>query len=178
MTPAADLARRIEVSVADTVSDVTQTSDVTISMASNDQASRALWMDPNKGVFANMPKGSVGIEASTITNGWASELGQAAAAAKVDFLEAPMVGSRPQADAGTLFVLAGGDEIVLEKVRPVLESYSGAIQSVGPVGNAATMKLAINGLFGVQVAAYAEMVGMLQQSPIPTQLAFDTLTIR
>lgn len=149
--------------------------DVVISMVADVDASRSLWLDPETGVLA-VAGSAVVVEASTITRAWATSLSEAADTAGVSFLEAPVVGSRPQADAGALFVLAGGDADVVERARPVVEAYAGAIRHVGPAGTAATLKLAINGLFGIQVAAYAEVVGMLSQSGIDPADAIGLLS--
>ncbi|MEM7341732.1 MAG: NAD(P)-dependent oxidoreductase [Actinomycetota bacterium] len=170
------LAATAPVAIADTARQAVATADMVISMVTDDAASGALWLDHNTGVLAAIADGAVAIEASTITKAMATELGAAAAAAGVAFLEAPVVGSRPQAEAGALFVLVGGDEGVLDRVRPVIDTYASAIRPVGPVGNAATMKLAINGLFGIQVAAYGEMVGLLERSDVPSDAAVEILS--
>ncbi len=149
--------------------------DVVISMLADDDASRRVWLDPAIGLLAQLAGDTVVIEASTITRSMAVELGEAAVVNGVAFLEAPVVGSRPQADAGALFTLVGGDLAVLDRVRPVIDAYAGGVRSVGAVGNAATMKLAINGLFAAQVAAYAEIVGMLDRSDMSTSDAIEIL---
>jgi 3-hydroxyisobutyrate dehydrogenase len=155
------LAASTPVHIAPTARHAVATAEVAISMVTDDDASRSLWLDPDGGILAAMPTGSIAIEASTITPSLAVELATAATTARVGFLEAPVVGSRPQAEAGALFVLVGGDESVLDGARPVIDTYAGAIKAVGAPGQAATMKLAINGLFGIQVAAYAEIFGLL-----------------
>lgn len=149
--------------------------DVVISMLADDDASRSVWLDPAIGLLARLASDTVVIEASTITRSMAVELGEAAARNGVAFLEAPVVGSRPQADAGALFTLVGGDIAVLDRVRPVIDAYAGGVRPVGAVGNAAVMKLAINGLFAAQVAAYAEVVGMLDRSSVSTADAIEIL---
>ena len=113
-----------------------------------------------------MAPSAVAVEASTITPDHARALGAAATERSLGFAEAPVVGSRPQADAGALVSLVGATDADLARIQPVLETYSGAIRHTGPVGTAATMKLAINGLFAMQVAAFAEIVGLLELSLI------------
>lgn len=164
----------VSISAASSAREAAAGADVVISMVADDEASQSLWLDPEAGVLATAGSAVV-VEASTITRTWATALHEAAAAAGVSLLEAPVVGSRPQADAGALFVLAGGEPDVLERARPVIETYAGSIRHVGAAGAAATVKLAINGLFGIQVAAYAEVVGMLSQSNIDIAEAIDLL---
>lgn len=149
--------------------------DVVVSMVTNDQAAADIWLEPRNGALAAMPPGAMAIESSTITPAMARSLGAAAVDADLRFLEAPVVGSRPQAEAGALFYLLGGDPEAVELAAPIIDINAGTIRHVGDVGTAATVKLAINGLFGVQVAAYAEVVGMLAASDVDTDVALDIL---
>jgi 3-hydroxyisobutyrate dehydrogenase len=78
----------------------------------------------------------------------------------------PVVGSRPQAEAARLVYLVGGDAATLARARPVLSAAGDALHHVGPAGSGTILKLAINALFGVQVAAVAELFGWLQEAAI------------
>lgn len=80
------------------------------------------------------------------------------------FVDAPVVGSRPQADAGQLIYLVGGDKNSFKKVHKVLSASATAIHHTGKTGSGMSLKLAINGLFGIQVAALGEILGMLNKS--------------
>lgn len=173
---AREVAEQVPVLVAETPADAVVGADVVIAMVADDEASRSLWLSADGGVLDSLDPGVVAIEASTITRGMAVELGAAAGARGVPFLEAPVVGSRPQAEAGALFVLVSGNNETLDSVRPVLDSYAGGIRRVGDFGDAATIKLAINGLFGTQVAAFAEVVGLLERTGIDFHDALDLLS--
>lgn len=131
---------------------------VVLVCVSDDEASRAVWTDPASGILAAARDGLVGVEASTVSPGWAAELADRAAAAGIGFLEAPMVGSRPQVEARALHVLVGGDPDLLERVRPVLAASAAAVHRTGAPGSAATAKLLVNALFAIQVEAVAELL--------------------
>ncbi len=170
-----ELSRSAPVRVASSPRRAVEGAAAVISMLTDDEASRSVWLDEDRGALAAVERDAVIVESSTLTVSMVEELSGAATRAGIDLLEAPVVGSRPQADAGALFQLVGGEEEVLERVRAVLEVNAGAIRHVGPVGTAATMKLAINGLFGVQVAAYAEVVGLLARSEVDPTEAIELL---
>lgn len=91
------------------------------------------------------------------------------------FLDAPVVGSRPQAEAGKLIYLVGGEAETLAQVQPILASTSAAIHYVGSVGQGMAMKLAVNALFGIQVAALAEILEMLAPNGIIPETAMKLL---
>lgn len=149
--------------------------EVVISMVADDAASRALWLGSD-GVLAGAKPGTILIESSTLTVGWVSELAQAAATANCEFIDAPVTGSRPQAAAGELNFLVGGTAATLEKVRPVLLPMSRSITHLGPVGSGALIKLVNNFVCGVQVAALAEAVGVIEHSGLDRVRALEVLT--
>ncbi|MCA9701805.1 MAG: NAD(P)-dependent oxidoreductase [Myxococcales bacterium] len=132
---------------------------VVIAMVRDDEASRSLWLDPEHGALAAMGPGTLAVECSTLTPRWIDALARAMADRGVSFLDAPVVGSRPQADAGALVFLVGGEAGELERARPILATMGAAIHHVGAHGAGARLKLIVNGWFAVQVAALAELLG-------------------
>ncbi|MEO1064664.1 MAG: NAD(P)-dependent oxidoreductase [Actinomycetota bacterium] len=173
---ATELAASSTVTAAPDLAAAVEGADVVISMLTDDEASRSVWLDPERDVLAGLAPGTVVVESSTLTAEMVRELGEAVRGRGLELLEAPVVGSRPQADGGALLTLVGGDPAVLDRVRPVLEVNAGAIRHVGAIGAAATMKLAVNGLFGAQVAAYAEIVGLLRRSGADVAASIELLS--
>lgn len=137
--------------------------DFVITMVHDDKASREVWLHPNTGALGNLPKHSLAIESSTITVAWAQELNQACLAQGVAFLDAPVAGSRPQAEAGQLIYFVGGDAAIVVRAEPILKTMGSAIHHAGPAGSGAAVKLLVNALFGVQVAVMGELVGFMQR---------------
>ena len=174
-TRAGEFAETVGVEVAATPGAAAADADVVIAMVRDDEASSDVWLGPD-GAAAALAADAVAIESSTITPAWAVELDHAITSAGVGFLEAPVVGSRPQLAQGALVSLIGGDAQTMERVRDVLEVSSGAIRHCGPVGSAAVAKLAVNGLFATQVAAFAETVGFLHRSGMAVDDATGFLT--
>jgi 3-hydroxyisobutyrate dehydrogenase len=130
-----------------------------IAMVRDDEASRTIWLAPATGALAGMGRNTIAIESSTLSPAWVRELGEGAAADGVALVEAPVSGSRPQAEAGQLVYLVGGEEAALQRAEPVLKALSSTIHHVGPLGSGALVKLSTNALLGVQVTVLAEMIG-------------------
>jgi 3-hydroxyisobutyrate dehydrogenase len=148
---------------ADSPRHAAQGADFVISMVRDDAASQMVWTDAVSGAFSGMKPGAVAIESSTLSlNGIRAWLA-AAQSHSIVCLEAPVSGSRPQAEAGQLVYLVGGDAAVLERALPVLRTLGGAVHHVGSVGSGALAKLATNALLGTQVAVVSELVGLLQR---------------
>ncbi len=155
--------------------DAVKNADVVIAMLTNDHASRNVWMDNKTGAILGLRQNAVAIECSTLSLSWCLELAETIHQKNANFLDAPVVGSRPQADASQLIHLVGGESKVLDKVQNILSASSSAIHHTGKTGTAMSMKLAINGLFGMQVAALSEMIGMLNKLGIEKKSAVNLL---
>lgn len=147
---------------ADSPSLAVAQADVVISMLRDDDASRTVWLDPQHGALAAMPKHSVAVECSTLSVAWVESLAAAMLARGVAFVAAPVVGSRPQAEAAQLLFLAGGSDEVIDSLEPVLLHMGKHVLHVGSVNASAATKLLINTLFAGQVALIAELLGMAQ----------------
>lgn len=146
--------------------------DFVMAMVRDDAASRQIWLDPHTGALAGMSAGAMAIESSTLTPHWVQALGQQMTVRGLGFLEAPVSGSRPQAEAGQLIYLIGGEKQLLERAKPILMATGSAIHHVGALGHGALTKLATNALLGIQVTALAEIIGLLQHNgaDVPTVL--------
>ncbi|MEM6531702.1 MAG: NAD(P)-dependent oxidoreductase [Myxococcota bacterium] len=142
-----------------------------IAMVTDDAASERVWFGKD-GAAAGLGPDAIAIESSTITPAWARRL---AAQLPVPLVEAPVVGSRPQADSATLIHFAAGEAESVERARPVLSRMGQAIYPVGPVGHAALIKLAVNALFATQVESLAEVLGVLREAGIPASEAMAVL---
>jgi len=127
------------------------------SMLRDVEASRLVWLDPETGAVAGMAAGSVAVECSTVTALWVRQLAQAVGDVGAGFIDAPVAGSRPQAEAGQLIFLAGGASDVLETVRPVLSALGGTVHHAGGVGAGAAVKLAVNGMLAAQAALLVDL---------------------
>jgi 3-hydroxyisobutyrate dehydrogenase len=89
--------------------------------------------------------------------------------------EAPVTGSRTQAEAGQLNFLVGADEDTLATLLPVLQCMSKEILHLGPVGSGAQLKLINNFLCAVQVASFAEALAWMEQTGLRLDTALDFL---
>jgi len=161
--------------VAGSPRDAAAQADVIISMVADDVAARNLWLGGNGALAAARP-GAVCIECSTVTVGWVRELSAAVTARGGEFLDAPVTGSKTHAAAGELCFIVGGNAATLEKARPVLAAMSKAIIYLGPTGSGAMVKLINNFVCGVQVAALAEALAMIEHSGLDRAKALEVLT--
>lgn len=161
--------------VAATPADAARGAEFVIAMVADDHASREVWTGP-AGVLSKVSSGTVLIDSSTVTPGWIRELAALAEAHGCEFIDAPVTGSRPQAQNGELLFLAGGSAAAIERARPVLRTMSRGIVHIGPTGAGATMKLINNFVCGVQAAGLAEAVAWIERSGLERDSAVSILT--
>jgi len=140
--------------------------DLVISMLTDDQAAIHVWLDEEVGAISGMKAGAIAIESSTLSINCIANLSEAFDQKNISFLDAPVLGSRPQAEAAALIFLIGGDKKVLQKVKPLLEQLSSATYHLGKSGHGAAMKLAVNAYFSSQVAALSEVLALMQKLDI------------
>ena len=141
--------------------------DVVLSIVRDDDTSQAVWLGAG-GAVGGLRPGAVAVASSTLTPAWTRTLAGHVADAGARFLDAPVVGSRPHAEAGALTFLVGGEAAALDDARPALDVLGGAVHHVGPVGAGMAMKLAVNALFGVQAVALAEVLAGLRREGVGT----------
>ncbi len=147
---------------------------IVIAMLADDAVSRSVWTGSD-GALTVMAPHAIAIDSSTLTGGWIAELAAFAETRGVRFLEAPVTGSRDQAAQGALRFLIGGDSATLADARPALDAMGSAIVHLGPIGSAATVKLANNYLCGVQVASLAEAIALFERRGLDLEQAMSIL---
>lgn len=160
---------------ADSPREAANQADIVISMVTDEDASRSVWLDDERGAIHGLRAGAVAIESSTLTPAWARTLAEEITRRDVAFLDAPVAGTRPQAEARQLIHLVGGEARALEQAREVLSAMSSAIHHVGAAGDGMLMKLAVNAILGIQTAAIAEVLTMLGKSGVDLNAALETL---
>jgi len=90
----------------------------------------------------------------------------------ISLLDSPVSGSRPAAAAGKLTLMVGGDLTILDKIRPILESFSERIFHTGPLGSGQAMKIAnnlilhMNHLVALEAVRFARTQGIAEDSLI------------
>jgi 3-hydroxyisobutyrate dehydrogenase len=83
------------------------------------------------------------------------------------YCEAPVLGSLAEAQAGTLLMMVGGTEGQFVQWAPLFRSLCREPRLIGPVGKAASLKLALNQLIVAEISAFALSLGLVQRAGVP-----------
>jgi 3-hydroxyisobutyrate dehydrogenase/2-hydroxy-3-oxopropionate reductase len=160
--------------VADTPADAARDADVLISMVTGPQALREVYFGPS-GVFAAAADNTI-VDMSTVGPAAARELADAAERNGRKLVEAPVIGSIPAVESGTLAILAGAALVEdFEAVRPVLQRL-GEVHYVGDVESAATLKLLANSFLAIVSSGAAELMTAGRAQGIDPEQIFGVLS--
>jgi 3-hydroxyisobutyrate dehydrogenase len=141
----------------DTPAAAVQGASFVVSMVADDLATRAVMLGAD-GAVAAATAGAIVIDSSTNTPAMAREVAQAAAARRVQYLDAPVSGSLAQAQGKELVFMVGGEAAAFERAQPVLKAMGRMAKHMGASGTGATIKLINNMLSGAATVAIAEAV--------------------
>jgi 3-hydroxyisobutyrate dehydrogenase-like beta-hydroxyacid dehydrogenase len=164
------------VQACDTPAAAVQGASFVVSMVADDVATRAVMLGPDGAVGA-ATAGTILIDSSTNTPAMAREVAQAAAARRVQYLDAPVSGSLAQAQAKELVFMVGGDPVAFERAQPVLQAMGRMAKHMGAAGAGATIKLINNMLSGAATAATAEAVMIAEAAGLDRAATLEVLGI-
>jgi len=166
------LAAEIGATTAATAAGAVATAPVAISMVSDESAVEALYRGPG-GVLEGLTEGATLLEMSTVPPYVVRDLDPDVRAHGGAILDAPVSGSVPLAEAGTLTIMVGGEAADLERARPVLEGLSARIFHMGPLGAGATIKLAVNSIVFALNQSLAEALVLAERAGVERATAYD-----
>jgi len=129
----------------------------------------------DEGAAAGLPEGGLAIDMSTIAPTASRSIADRLAEKGVAFLDAPVTGSRPKAEDGTLTIMAGGPESAFEEARPLFEAMGQLVVHAGPQGHGSMVKLINNTLAAVNAAALAEGLTLARAAGLDTDRALEVL---
>jgi len=109
------------------------------------------------------------LQMGTISPDQSREIGTRVTGAGGEYLETPVLGSLPEAGNGRLIVMAGGPEHLYQDCLGVLRCLGEQVQHIGPVGQGAAMKLAMNQLIGALTAAFSLSLGLVRAEGIDVE---------
>jgi 3-hydroxyisobutyrate dehydrogenase-like beta-hydroxyacid dehydrogenase len=154
--------------------EVAQASDVVFTSLPDDEAVQDV-ASGQAGILAGLTGAKIWVDVSTISPRASRDLAARAHDLGVTMLEAPVSGSVPQVQAGTLTIMVGGDEQAYAKVEPILREL-GTPTHIGENGQGLVLKLAINISLAVQMLAFAEGLLLAERAGIDPELAVAVMT--
>jgi 3-hydroxyisobutyrate dehydrogenase-like beta-hydroxyacid dehydrogenase len=158
----------------DTPREVAQSADIVITSIPNDDVLREI-ASGDDGIQAGLEDGKVWVDMSTVSPRVSREVAEQVRATGAQMLDAPVSGSVPQVQSGTLTIMVGGDKQAYDRVEAVLEVL-GSPTYIGDNGQGLVLKLAINISLAVQMVALSEGLLLAERDGVDTKLALEVMT--
>jgi 3-hydroxyisobutyrate dehydrogenase-like beta-hydroxyacid dehydrogenase len=138
----------------DTPREAAEAADILFTSLPDDRVLETVASGPD-GVLAGLAADEVWVDMSTVSPRASRELAERVHALGASLLDAPVSGSVPQVQAGTLTIMVGGNKDAYVRVKPLLREL-GTPTHIGENGQGLVLKLAINISLAVQMLAFAE----------------------
>jgi len=167
-------AREHKVRVAPTPAEAVRSADVVITCLPSSVEVEAILHGEN-GMIDAFRKGAVLVDCTSgdppTSRSIAAELGGRG----VDFIDAPVSGGTIAAKSGSLTVMWGGEELVFERVRPVIEAFGKKIVHAGQIGSGDALKAINNALLAVHILSTAEGLAVLVKAGVDPKVALEVI---
>ena len=158
----------------DTPREVAEAADILFTSLPDDAVLEAVASDSD-GILAGLAAGKIWVDVSTVSPRASRALAERVHALGAAMLDAPVSGSVPQVQAGTLTIMVGGGKDAYARIEPILREL-GTPTHIGENGQGLVLKLAINISLAVQMLAFAEGLLLAERAGVDRQRAVDVMT--
>lgn len=162
------------VTKADSIGAVARDADIVFLSLPGEEQVRSVVLGSG-GVAESARPGTTVVDTSTAPVDVAREMADALAQRRIDFADAPVARTRAAAEQGTLSIMVGAEDVVFERIRPLLSCAASDITHCGPVGCGQVVKLLNNMVLFETVAALAEALAIGKRAGMEPNLLFETL---
>jgi 3-hydroxyisobutyrate dehydrogenase-like beta-hydroxyacid dehydrogenase len=160
--------------IADTPAAAAKGNHVVITMLADPPAIEAAVLGKN-GVVEGLDSAAILIDCSTVDPATTDAIRAAVEGKAAKCMDCPVAGSKDAAEKGELILMVGGDEGVLEEVRPILEVVSKKIVYAGESGLGTSLKLCFNLTVAHMAAAMSQALVLGVKSGLKPETVIDTL---
>jgi 3-hydroxyisobutyrate dehydrogenase-like beta-hydroxyacid dehydrogenase len=171
---AEEFAAEHSVQAAATPADAAAGADAAITMVPDTPEVEAVLLGKD-GVAEGLGAGTLAIDMSTIAPTASRSIAERLAERDIAFLDAPVTGSRPKAEDGTLTIMVGGPEEEFARARPLFEALGEKIVHVGPHGHGELAKVINNTLAAINAAALGEALTMARAAGLDTDTLLEVV---
>lgn len=160
--------------VADTPAAAAAAAGVAITMVVDAPQVEEVLFGP-AGAAEGLPEDGLAIDMSTIAPSASRAFAARLRERGLHFLDAPVTGSKPKAEDGTLTIMAGGEAQCFDRARPLFEAMGKLILHVGPQGHGSMAKLINNTLAAINTAAAAEGLALARKAELDVEKLLQVL---
>ena len=157
---------------AETAGEAAESAEVLFTMLAHPESVETMALGEG-GFLERMRPGTIWIDCSTVKPSFSRKMADEAALREVRFLDAPVTGSKAQAENAELTFLVGGETADLDACRSLLEVLGRVVVHVGGHGMGAAMKIVVNNLMGATMEAFPESMVLGETLGISQEKLFE-----
>ncbi|MFP4475163.1 MAG: NAD(P)-dependent oxidoreductase [Desulfatibacillaceae bacterium] len=154
---------------ADTPADLGEQAEVVVTMLTGPEAVDSVLFGED-GLFSRNPHARVLVNMSSVPPAYSAELAEKVAARGMEFVDAPVSGSRKPAEEGTLVILASGPKAVADALESMFAAMGKKTVYCGEAGKGSAMKMAVNHLLGSMMLGLSESLNFARKCGLPAEL--------
>jgi 3-hydroxyisobutyrate dehydrogenase-like beta-hydroxyacid dehydrogenase len=162
--------------LAESPADAIRDADLVIYMLSNDQAVEEVVFGAN-GILSGIKEGQIAMDMSTVLPATSLREQEAYSKRGVDFLDAPVFGSKNESANAELWIMAAGKRHAFEKVKPVLQHLGQTVHYFGKNGNATAMKLVGNLIVALELEALSEGLVLARKAGLDLSTVMEVIKV-
>jgi 3-hydroxyisobutyrate dehydrogenase len=167
-------AQEHSASVADSPRAAAEGADAVITMVVDGAQVEAMLLGED-GAAAGAPGGTLFIDCTTIAPADARRIGKTLTGAGHGFVDAPVTGSAPKAEDGTLTIMCGGSDADMKRARPLLEAMGEKIVHAGEVGQGQAVKVISNSVSAINCAALAQALVVGRRADVDLEALLEVM---
>jgi 3-hydroxyisobutyrate dehydrogenase-like beta-hydroxyacid dehydrogenase len=162
--------------VAESPADAVRDADLVIYCLSNDQVAQEVVFGTN-GILTGIKAGQIVTDMSTVLPATSLREQEAYSKRGVDFLDAPVFGSKNESANAGLWIMAAGKREAFEKVKPVLQHLGQTVHYFGKNGNATAMKLVGNLIVALELEALCEGLILARKAGLDLRTVMEVVKV-
>lgn len=159
---------------AASLSEAVEEADIVFSMLSTPEVVEQHFTGPN-GILSEIKKGGIWVDCSTVNPSFSREMGELAASHGIDFLDAPVAGTKPHAENGELVFFVGGKESTVNEVQSLLEVMGKKVVHIGKVSQGSSFKMLVNIMLAQSMVIFSEAAILGQEMGLSREFLLNAL---
>jgi len=171
---ASDLLKKKNVSWKESPAQLAEDVDILFTMLSIPMVVEELALG-EEGFLTHLKSGAIWVDSSTVNPSFTQKMASISKKSGVQFLDAPVAGSKVPAEKGELIFLVGGDTELVNRCAPFFESMGKSYKHIGDNGKGTSLKMVFNLLLGQAMNAFSEGMALGDSLGIDKDTLFNTL---
>lgn len=160
--------------VAASAQEAVKDADLVFSMLSTPEVVEALFLG-QEGLLSMMKKNALWVDCSTVNPSFSDLASKAASRSGQVFVDAPVAGTKPQAENAELVFFIGAEKVVLARIRPYLDMMGKKVLHLGKTTKGAAFKMLVNILLAQSMLIFSEAVLLGEKLGLSKEFLLDTL---